>query len=228
MSQLSVLEMEFLGIEPSAAAVGVANGFEPIRLNTSRGSVPCRYLPVAGATRAVVWVTGAAGGWDSPADGLYDRLSHELAAAGIASLRVCYRNPGDLGEATLDILAGLLFLERRGIGHAAVVGHGFGGAAAIAAAAAEPVVKTVVALSTQSCGAEDAAARLAPRCSLLLLHGRSDWTVRHESARHVYSLARQPKELVVFDGAGHSLDEAAPEVYDVTREWLLTRLTSAA
>src|SRR4051794_15003136 len=82
---------------------------------------------------------GAGGGWDSPARGLSPRLCEELRAEGIASLRVCFRNPADLAGCVLDVRAGLAYLEHGGAEKVALAGHSLGGAVVIQAAAVSPV-----------------------------------------------------------------------------------------
>jgi alpha/beta superfamily hydrolase len=195
----------------------------PVQIRTSRGTVACRYYPVPGATHGAVWVGGVGGGFDSPAQDLYPRLCRELTAEGIASLRVRFRHPTILAEAVLDVLAGLAFLRGQGVSQAALVGHSFGGAVVIRAAAAGAVVRAVVTLATQSYGTE-AAGDLAPRCSLLLLHGRADRVLPFLCSQDVSGRAGEPKRLVLYDGADHGLDEVAGQVRDETRAWVVERL----
>src|SRR5687768_3444189 len=161
-------EMEF-SMDIAGLEIGeTQEGYQPVSVQTTRGVVNCRYFPVSGATVGAVFVGGAGGGWDSPAHGLYDRLCVSLPAAGIAALRVRYRKPNQLPECTLDVLAGLVFLETQGINAAAVTGHSFGGAVVIGAAAASPLVRTVLPLSTQTYGV-DPITELAEDCSILLI-----------------------------------------------------------
>jgi pimeloyl-ACP methyl ester carboxylesterase len=103
------------------------------------------------------------------------------------------------------------------------VGHSFGGAVVIRAAAAAERVRAVVTLATQSYGA-GLAAELGPRCALLLIHGTRDTVLPSDASRLVFDLAEEPKRLVILPGAGHGLDEAAPEVERLVRDWLQARL----
>jgi hypothetical protein len=136
------------------------DGYTPVRLVTSRGGgggVDCRYYYTAGASNAVIWVGGVGGGWDTPAKGLYPHLCQKLIIKDINSLRVCFRYPTDLCESVLDVIEGIHFLERQGIESVGLVGHYFGGAVVIQAAAADAssnTVRTVVTLSTQRYGAQ--------------------------------------------------------------------------
>lgn len=200
-----------------------ADGFAPVRLDTNCGSIQCRYYCAATARAGTVLVGGVGGGWDSPARDLYPRLAAELVQEGFAALRVRFRDPHDLDRATEDVLAGSAFLKSRGIVRRALVGHSFGGAVVIRAAAADPEVRTVVALATQSYGT-DAVGRLGPRCSLLLLHGDADSVLPSYASTYVYRAAHEPKELVHYPAAGHLLDEVADQVNATVRAWLKTYL----
>jgi hypothetical protein len=194
-------------------------GYLPVTLATTRGNVECRYYPATGATRAAVWVPGAIGGWHSPALGLYPRLAEEFRADSIASLQVRYRQPANLKESVFDLLAGLAYLEDEGVDTVSLTGHSFGGAVVIQAAAASPLAHTVVALSTQAYGA-DPVGSLGPRCSILLVHGTDDEILAPRNSELVYQLAKEPKRLVLVEGARHGLDEGAEEIYAIVGEWI--------
>jgi fermentation-respiration switch protein FrsA (DUF1100 family) len=96
----------------------------------------------------------------------------------------------------------------------------------IRAAAASPVARTVVTLATQSYGT-DPVRGLGPRCSILLMHGTDDEVLAPGNSERVYRLAREPKRLVLLQGASHVLDEAAEAVQRGAREWLLQQLGDA-
>ncbi|MGQ9370507.1 dienelactone hydrolase family protein [Azospirillum sp. ST 5-10] len=199
-----------------------AEGFRPVTLETARGPVECRYYESSGATRGAVWIGGIDGGFDTPARGLYPRLSEHLREHGIASLRVRFRRSTVLDEAVHDTRAGLAFLERQGVAGVAITGHSFGGAVAIRAAAAAPaLVRTVAVLATQSFGADAVAGLGVP---LLLVHGEADAVLAPACSLHVARLAEEPKRLVLVPGAGHGLDEAAESVCREVRDWLLRTL----
>jgi pimeloyl-ACP methyl ester carboxylesterase len=213
-------EMLIDGIEVDAWA----GEYHPVRLLTSRGVVECRYTPAEGATGAVVWVGGAGGGWDSPAHDLYGRMSADLADERIASLRVRYRHANRLDECVLDVLAGVFFLqEQEGLDRTGLVGHSFGGAVVIQAGAAADNTQTVVTLATQSYGVEPAA-MLPAAASLLLIHGGRDTVLPPLCSQIAHRIARVPKQLVLYEDAGHGLDEAADAVYDTVKAWLVSKL----
>lgn len=201
-------------------------GYRPVRARTSRGDLHFRWYPAAGATRAVVFFGGVGGGWDTPAEHLYPTLAQELVATGLSSLRVRFRHPGRLEECVLDVLAGIGFVSGEGIEQVAVVGHSFGGAVAIQAGVQSDRVRTVVTIATQSYGAECVDV-LPATTSLLLLHGTDDPVLPPFCSEHLAELAHEPKRLVIFEGAGHCLDEVASDVRAVVREWLTSELGGA-
>jgi len=197
-------------------------GYRTVSLPAAAGAVEARHYPAEGATRGAVWVGGVGGGFDTPARGLYPRLCEDLATHGVQSLRVRFRVPNKLDEAVADVLAGLDFLESQGVTRAAVIGHSFGGAVALQAAAARPeLVRTVVTLATQGFGADVAHDLSIP---LLLIHGEADETLAPECSLYVHRIAPEPKKLVLMPGAGHCLDETAEAVCREVRDWLAERL----
>lgn len=200
-----------------------AEGYHPVKIITSRGSIHYRYYPVTGAKHAAIWVGGVGGDWDTPAQGLYPKLCQELMSEGIASLRVHFRNPIELIEAILDVLLGLIFLQDEGIESFALIGHSFGGAVVIQAGIQSENVRTVVTLATQSFGT-NYVEQLATRCSLLLLHGTDDPILSPSCSQHVYKMALEPKHLILYPGATHGLDEVAQEVHKVVRNWVINQL----
>src|SRR5258708_25624266 len=101
--------------------------YRPVKVLTNRGIIFLRQYPVSGAKTGVLWLTGAGGGWSSPAKEVYPRLCRGLAAGGITSLQLCYRCPNNLQECVLDALAGVAYLQNEGVSRVALVGPSFGG-----------------------------------------------------------------------------------------------------
>lgn len=182
-----------------------------------------RLYGAPGAKAGAIFVGGARGGWDSPAHGLYPDLCAELEAAGLAALRIRFRDPGSIEQAAEDIVAGVRLLETQGVERIGLVGHSFGAAAAIRAAAVAPAVRGVATLAAQSHGA-DVVSQLGPRCALLLAHGRADDVLPASYSQALFDAALEPKRLLLLDGAGHNLDEAAEPLRALLRDWLIERL----
>ena len=80
--------------------------------------------------------------------------------------------PNYLENCVLDTLTGAEFLASEGVDRVGLVGHSFGGAVVISAAALSERVRAVVAMSTQTYGT-GLAADVAPR-PMLLIHGTAD------------------------------------------------------
>jgi alpha-beta hydrolase superfamily lysophospholipase len=214
-------ELRLLEVEQRPLEDGVSH----LVLHTDKGPVHCRWHG-AGRREGVLWFGGAGGGLDGPAGGLYPRLAARLSGHGVSSLRVDYRNPVDFVGCVLDALLGCGYAAARGCDRLALVGHSAGGAVVIAAGARSPAVVGVAALSSQTFGTEDAPA-LRPR-RLLLLHGSADEVVPDTCSRDIYRRAAQPKELIVYPGCRHGLDQCREQVdADLTR-WLLETLGSVA
>ena len=191
---------------------------EGIKFLTNRGELKGIMHKAENATQAVVWVCGARGGFGGPGPGTYARLSEQLTGQGITSLRLDYRFPNDLLECVLDLLVGVNYLKDQGYGPAVVVGHSFGGAVVIAAGATSDHIKGVVSLSPQTHGA-GMAGQLAPR-KLLVAHGKADTRLPFSCALQIYEWAKEPKEVVLFDGAEHRLEECRDELETLLSAWI--------
>ena len=189
-----------------------------LKFHTNRGEVSGIVHRAEGADRAVVWVCGARGGFGGPGPGTYARLSELLTGQGITSLRLDYRFPNDLLECVLDLLCGVQYLKESGHGPVVVVGHSFGGAVVIAAGAASDHIKGIVSLSPQTYGA-GMAGQLAPR-KLLVGHGKADTRLPFSCALQIYEWAKEPKELVLFEGAEHRLEECRDELETLLSAWI--------
>jgi dienelactone hydrolase len=199
--------------------------FQPLTISTARGPIQARLYEAPEPLAGVVLVGGVGGGFDTPADRLYGRLGEALNQQGISVLRVCFRHPTELAEAVHDILAGCRILLDMGVERLGLVGHSFGGAAVIQAAAWDPEAVAIVTLATQSYGAEPVS-QLRDR-HLLLIHGTEDHVLRPVCSKHVQEMAGDNAELMLIDGAGHNLDEAAPVVLQRVSAWLQRHLTPA-
>jgi alpha/beta superfamily hydrolase len=182
-----------------------APGQQRLRLVTEAGAIDCRLQAAETGDAAVLWVFGAGGGLGGPAGGLYTRLGQRLRPRGITSLELAYRHPGRLQDCVQDVLLGLDWLGSEGRRRVVLVGHSFGGAVVITAGAATEVVIAVAALSSQTRGTE-AVAELAPR-PLLVAHGTADEVLPDSCAKDIHRRAREPKDLILYPGCRHGLDQ---------------------
>ncbi|MFN8559350.1 MAG: dienelactone hydrolase family protein [Dehalococcoidia bacterium] len=201
-----------------AAIAPQEDGVYRVILRTSRGEIAALLHVAEGEPGAAVMVGGASGGFDGPADGIYARLGPALALAGVSTLRVHYRVPDDLDECVLDVLAAVSFLRGIGAGRVALLGHSFGGAVVIKAGTLSPAVSGVVAMSSQLHGTSNVA-DLAPR-PLLLVHGMEDQVLEATASELLYERAQEPKRIVLYAEAGHSLVQAKDELFDLLRAWI--------
>lgn len=170
------------------------------------------------APTAVVTCGGAVGSLLGPARALFHRLGETWADMGIATLRVGYRRPGDLDRCTTDAVAAVDLALMQGADRVVIIGHSFGGAVAVRAAAVRRASAAgVVALSTQAGGTEPA--EELDGCPMLLVHGGSDQVLSPAASELVRMLAPHA-ELLILPNAGHGLQEVADEVFDRLCTWV--------
>jgi alpha/beta superfamily hydrolase len=195
-----------------------------VEIPSERGPIACAFTEVLPGAPVVVMVGGGDGGLDGPV-GLYPALAADLETAGIGTLRVdfrIHRFPGPVDEGVHDVLAAIEWLRAQGVTGVGLLGHSFGGAVVIEAAVQAPSVASIVTLATQTAGAQRVG-ELAPR-PLLLVHGLDDIRLSPDCSRYLYSLAGEPRELVLLEGATHSLRQRHPEVRDLLVEWFTKTL----
>jgi alpha/beta superfamily hydrolase len=211
-----------LRVTGAAGVPDETEGCFRILLNTTRGEIQGLLHPVEGGTSAVICVGGAMGGLDGPADKLYARLPALLSAAGITVLRLNYREPNKLEECVLDVLAGVSFMKGIGATSFVFAGHSFGGAVVIKAGELSPAAVAVVSMSPQLFGTRQVEQLGKP---LLLIHGMADTILSHEASEDIYARARDPKQLVLYPDAGHSLRGTEEQLDALLAEWIPGRLS---
>ncbi len=197
------------------------SGALSVVLETTRGPITGILHPVEAGTTAVICVGGAMGGLEGPAASLYSRLPLLLAAAKVTVLRLEYRKPNDFEECVLDALAGCSFMKGIGATDLALVGHSFGGAVVIRAGELHDSVRGVASLSPQLHGTRQVENLNKP---LLLVHGMADTILSHEASEDIYRRALEPKRIVLFAEAGHSLIQAKEQIDELLSDWLPARL----
>ncbi len=80
----------------------------------------------------------------------------------------------------------------------------------------------VAALSSQTYGTR-LAAELSPR-SLLLMHGTADEILPDRCSQQIYERASEPKEIRLYQGCRHGLDECREQIDNDLRNWLKQQL----
>jgi hypothetical protein len=169
-----------------------------MEIYTLEGLLSIWWFGDPGATDVVLMVGGAAGGVLGPGHALYLELGRSMAGRGRAAMAVDYRRPGDIDRCLLDVAAAADLAIRHGAERFCMLGHSFGGAVAIQAAATLPDhTAGIITYSTQSAGCEDAS------------QGR-------------------PGEVQTFPGADHLLEEVADELSETTHHWVVEQFTRHA
>lgn len=213
-----------LSIRNVRARPGTAPGEMLVELDTTRGPIETYLQPCEGRTGCVIFIGGAGGGVEGPADKVYVRLAQALVERGVSSLRVAYRQPGEFQECVLDTLAACSFLKGIGAQQAVLVGHSFGGAVAIKAGELGGLVNSVVAMSSQRYGTHDVEKLNHP---LLLIHGSNDDVLDRAASDDIFARAVEPKRLVILEGAGHGLQEASEDVFRILEDFISRQVGDA-
>jgi hypothetical protein len=199
-----------------AAAHPEPDGTVRVMLETTRGEIRAILHPSPDQPGAVIYVGGAMGGFEGPADDIYPRLARRMLPA-MSGLRLHYRHSGEFEECVLDVLAGVSFLRGVGAGPIALVGHSFGGAVVIKAGELSEAVVGVVAMSSQLYGTRTVERLGKP---LLLVHGMRDGILDHAASEDIHTRAEEPKRLVLYAEADHLLTGCAGELEELLVSWL--------
>ena len=195
------------------------------KIPSALGPIDARWHRAANVNQhgAVICVGGFDGGFDGPAEAIYRDLADELPRRGIGVLRLDFRvktSPGPIADGTADVLAGIDWLVEQKVERIALIGHSYGGAIVVRAAARSLSVVATCALSTQTMGIEPAEVRsLAPR-PLLLIHGAADWRLPPRLSEWVYEIAGEGRELHILDSATHSLRQRRADLWSLLLDWI--------
>jgi pimeloyl-ACP methyl ester carboxylesterase len=199
------------------------DSYRPVVLHTNRGEISARFYHIPNLKHAVIFVGGSNGGYSSPAYDLYGSLADQLVSEGVSSLWIQYRDPEDMLEAIVDVMAGIMFLEQSGIEQIGLVGYGVGSSVVVQAAALAMQIKTVVCLSPQGDGIEHVTS-MPEETSLLVVHGKNDLQQPYPISEYMYAKAHDPRKLVLLNGTGHMLNESSDTVQRILNSWLLKQL----
>ncbi len=191
----------------------IAPGLDHLELYTMKGLLSVLWHGDAELENVIVCVGGAMGGLLGPDGALYQKLGDALPAMGIGVVRVGYRKPNDFGRCIHDTLAVMELVTRHGGRRFVTLGHSFGGAVAVQAAAHldRRSVPGVVTFATQSAGCE-AAEQLGDR-DLLFFHGTAD-TILPSFASEMVRMMAGTGELVLLEGADHMLAPSGEAIFE--------------
>ena len=194
------------------ATVAIDPGLEHAEIYTPEGLLTILWHGPRDAEAVVLCLGGALGGLLGPHTGLYHRLGRALGERGLGVVRVSYRRPNDLATCVHDALAAMDLAARQGARRFVTLGHSFGGAVAIQAAAPfdREVVPGIVTFATQAAGCEPIE-EMGDR-SLLFFHGTRDQILPFQASQMVQMLAGAG-EVVLLDGADHALRPAGDELF---------------
>lgn len=180
-------------------------------VNSGRGPIKMQTFLAPGSDLGVACVGGIGGGFDSPAQNVYNRLGMTLKKEGISSVHLCLRKRAPFDETVHDMRAAVEFLLSKGNSRVIVVGHSLGAATSIAAASLEPKVIAAAALSSQPYGANPVQAFGDRR--LLVISGVFDVVEPPAWSNAIYKAADCKKDIAFFLGS-HPLDECGDPVYE--------------
>jgi len=201
-------------------------GLEAVKhasLRTSLGDLECVFYDPSGSSMAVLWSGSLRRQGDaSRINPIAQSLSQNLLNNGVASLVLKYRHNGDLWASIKDAQVGVSFLEQVGFSRIVLVGHSFSGAVVISVAPFSQAIVGVVALASQTMGAQ-LVRHISPR-PILLVHGTEDQRLNCYCSEQIYSWALKPKSLVLLEGASHGLWEKKDELLPLLHGWLLDTL----
>jgi alpha/beta superfamily hydrolase len=172
--------------------------------------------------KGIIYMHGVGGGTHGPSN-IYHPLAEDLLKSGISSLLINCRYDSELDECISDMLTCIDWMDKeQKVDKIGLIGWSFGGAVVISAAAADKRVKTVVTVASQSYGTIDVD-DIAPR-SILIIHGTGDKTLTYQCSVDIAKRAKEPKKIVLFEGADHGISQDNKELYSLVRTWFLEHL----
>jgi alpha/beta superfamily hydrolase len=190
--------------------------------HTTRGDFEAILHTHAGSHKGVIMLGGYSGGFDGPGS-VFSDLSHKLSDCGIMSLRLDYRHPGDCAQCGIDALLALQYLDDDAVHDVVLIGWSFGGAVAITAGSLAKSIRGIAAVSTIEV-ADCCAKRLRSK-PLLLIHGESDLTSPIVWPKRVYSLAKCPRDLIIYADVGHDMQKACGRLVKDLSSWIVHTLS---
>jgi fermentation-respiration switch protein FrsA (DUF1100 family) len=88
----------------------------------------------------------------------------------------------------------------------------------ISGGAASERVVGIATIASQTYGAA-AVGELSPEKSLLLIHGTADGVLPYRLSQDLYTRAGEPKELILYPGDGHGVEQHRQELLEKLHGW---------
>ena len=181
--------------------------YDYIELNNSRGTI--------------VAIGGTGGGFYGPSY-IYDDISNNLTKMKLSLLRVHVKPPFQL--ATMQLINAIeILISRNNTKPIVLIGWSMGGASIIHSAKYlinnnKIKVNSIITLAGQSYGADPISELNVP---IYIIHGSNDKVMGPHVAKHIWNIAKNPKELVILDGASHFMNEKDKELKKYVYKWIL-------
>lgn len=221
---------------------------DPPELGTHDGLAYALFLPDGEPDVGVVILHGAGSAKESHFDFARGCGADGMAALAYDA-RGHGRSEGSFGPGAIDDALAMVELLRGRAPRVALRGSSMGGFQAIHAGAADPEIAAVVAICPapeagllrfmrsgeglefrcdregceewlESLDIFEAAGRLGPRTSLLLLHARGDERVPYAVSERLYEAASEPKRLLLMPGGHHRSVQHDLELQAVSRKYI--------
>lgn len=147
-----------------------------------------------------------------------ERIARAVAERRIGVVRFEFGDaPSELSHAIASIRAAAAWLDATHAAPSLLIGHSYGGAAAILAAAGLPDVRAVATIAAPfepGRGTPSLADALAAlRRPLLVFHSPGDDTIPLDDASRIFTAAHHPKSFVSLDGADHHVTAPSDAEY---------------
>lgn len=141
-----------------------------------------------------------------------ERIARAMAERRIGVVRFEFGDdPSSVPHAVGSIRAAAAWLDSTHEAPALLIGHSFGGAAAVLAAPGLPSVRAV---ATVAAPFEPLANSLAElRVPLLIFHSPADAVIPIDDATRIYTAAHHPKSFISLDGSDHRVSDPADAEY---------------
>ena len=199
-------------------------------LGTRDGLAYALFEPEGEPRAGILILHGASSAKESHFDFARTAVAHDMVAVAFDQ-RGHGRSEGELGAGAIDDVLAMCALVRERAPRLALRGSSMGGFMAIMAAAADGDVDAVVGICPapedfllrglrserfefradrasiepwlERASLREAAASLAPRCALLLMHAQGDEQVPYTVSQELFEVAGEPKRLLLMPGGHH-------------------------